>query len=89
MVKPKLAYRPPHHLSGGEKRMVSIAGVMAMRPRLVIYDEPSANLDMRARRRLIEFLQQADIALLFTCDCLVPALLGSLAPKRSDLDYSL
>ncbi len=57
-----LAERPPHHLSGGEKRMVSIAGVMAMRPQLVIYDEPSANLDIRARRRLIEFLQAADHA---------------------------
>ncbi|MEM7343990.1 MAG: ABC transporter ATP-binding protein [Chloroflexota bacterium] len=58
----KLADRPPHHLSGGEKRMVSIAGVMAMEPQLVIYDEPSANLDIRSRRRLIEFLQQADHA---------------------------
>jgi cobalt/nickel transport system ATP-binding protein len=52
----ELADRPPHHLSGGEKRMVSIAGVLAMRPRLVIYDEPSANLDIRSRRRLIRFL---------------------------------
>jgi cobalt/nickel transport system ATP-binding protein len=52
-----LADRPPHHLSGGEKRMVSIAGVLAMRPRLVIYDEPSSNLDIRSRRRLIRFLQ--------------------------------
>ncbi len=58
----KLADRPPHHLSGGEKRMVSIAGVMAMQPHLVIYDEPSANLDIRSRRRLIEFLQQTDHA---------------------------
>ncbi|MEM7771390.1 MAG: ABC transporter ATP-binding protein [Cyanobacteria bacterium P01_A01_bin.37] len=49
--------RAPHHLSGGEKRMVAIAGVIAMLPSLVIYDEPSANLDMRARRRLIQFLQ--------------------------------
>ncbi len=57
-----LADRPPHHLSGGEKRMVSIAGVMAMHPSLVIYDEPSANLDTRSRRRLIEFLQQANHA---------------------------
>jgi cobalt/nickel transport system ATP-binding protein len=57
-----LADRAPHHLSGGEKRMVSIAGVMAMHPQLVIYDEPSANLDIRSRRRLIEFLQQADHA---------------------------
>ncbi len=55
----ELAQRPPHHLSGGEKRMVAIAGVIAMRPQVVIYDEPSANLDMRARRRLIRFLQQA------------------------------
>ena len=37
--------------------MVSIAGVLAMRPRLVIYDEPNANLDIRSRRRLIRFLQ--------------------------------
>lgn len=47
----------PHHLSGGEKRMVSIAAVLAMQPRLMIYDEPSANLDIRSRRRLIRFLQ--------------------------------
>ena len=53
----ELADRPPHHLSGGEKRMVSIAGVLAMYPRLVIYDEPNANLDIRSRRRLIRFLQ--------------------------------
>jgi cobalt/nickel transport system ATP-binding protein len=54
-----LAERAPHHLSGGEKRMVSIASVLAMRPGLVLYDEPDANLDMRARRRLIQFLQNA------------------------------
>lgn len=54
-----LAERAPHHLSGGEKRMVSIAGVIAMQPRLIIYDEPSASLDMRARRRLIQFLQSS------------------------------
>jgi cobalt/nickel transport system ATP-binding protein len=59
-----LADRPPHHLSGGEKRMVSIAGVLAMHPRLVIYDEPSASLDTRARRRLIRFLQASPQTLL-------------------------
>ena len=53
----ELADRPPHHLSEGEKRMVAIAGVLAMRPRLLIYDEPSANLDIRSRRRLIRLLQ--------------------------------
>ncbi|MFC1848074.1 energy-coupling factor ABC transporter ATP-binding protein [Chloroflexota bacterium] len=60
----KLADRPPHHLSEGEKRMVSIAGVLAMRPRVVIYDEPSANLDIRSRRRLIRLLQASNETIL-------------------------
>jgi cobalt/nickel transport system ATP-binding protein len=60
----ELADRPPHHLSGGEKRMVSIAGILAMRPRLMIYDEPTSNLDMRSRRRLVEFLQASPQAML-------------------------
>jgi len=53
----ELADRPSHRLSEGEKRIVSIAGVLAMHPRLLIYDEPSANLDIRSRRRLIRLLQ--------------------------------
>ena len=49
--------RVPHHLSGGEKCMVAIASVLAMNPQIILYDEPSANLDLQARRRLIKFLQ--------------------------------
>ncbi|MCM1984273.1 energy-coupling factor ABC transporter ATP-binding protein [Lyngbya confervoides] len=52
-----LANRPPHHLSGGEKQMVAIAGLLAMKPKIVLYDEPTASLDLRTRRRLIHFLQ--------------------------------
>lgn len=59
-----LAERAPHHLSGGEQRMVSIAGVLAMEPRLIVYDEPNANLDLRSRRRLIEFLRDSDDTIL-------------------------
>ena len=55
----ELAHRPAHHLSGGEKRMVSIAGVLAMQPPLILYDEPGANLDIRSRRRLIDLLQSS------------------------------
>ena len=51
-----LASRISHQLSGGEKCMVAIAAVLAMLPQIVLYDEPSANLDLRARRRLIQFL---------------------------------
>lgn len=53
------ADRPIHHLSEGEKRIVSIASVLVMHPYLVLYDEPSANLDIRSRRRLIRLLQSS------------------------------
>ena len=52
-----LTERISHQLSGGEKCMVAIAAVLAMLPQIVLYDEPSANLDLRARRRLINFLK--------------------------------
>jgi len=55
-----LAQRPPHHLSGGEKQMVAIAGLLAMCPQVMLYDEPTASLDLRTRRRLIRFLQGSD-----------------------------
>ena len=54
-----LAERPPHHLSGGEKRMAAIASVIAMEPGLMIYDEPTSNLDMRGRRRVIDFINKS------------------------------
>ncbi|PKQ16542.1 MAG: cobalt ABC transporter ATP-binding protein [Actinobacteria bacterium HGW-Actinobacteria-7] len=52
----RLKDRPPYRLSGGEKRAVAIATVLAMRPNALILDEPSSNLDPRARRRLIGLL---------------------------------
>ncbi len=52
-----LAERPPYRLSGGEKRSVAIATVLAMEPNILVMDEPSAGLDPRARRRLIGLLQ--------------------------------
>jgi cobalt/nickel transport system ATP-binding protein len=61
---PDLSGRPVHQLSEGEKRMVSIAGVLAMHPQLVLHDEPSANLDLRSRRRLIKLLQSSSDTML-------------------------
>lgn len=55
-----LASRPPYKLSGGEKRAVAIASVLAMSPDILVMDEPSANLDPRARRRLIALLKTFD-----------------------------
>jgi cobalt/nickel transport system ATP-binding protein len=49
--------RQPYHLSVGEKRRAALATVLAMRPQILVLDEPSANLDPRGRRRLIELLK--------------------------------
>jgi cobalt/nickel transport system ATP-binding protein len=50
-------HRHPHHLSGGEKKRVAIAGVLAMQPQILVFDEPSAQLDPRSRRQLIDLLK--------------------------------
>lgn len=52
-----LGGRPPYKLSGGEKRAAAIATVLVMEPDILVMDEPSANLDPRSRRRLIELLR--------------------------------
>lgn len=46
--------KPPHHLSGGQKQRVAIAGILAMKPKCIIFDEPTAMLDPSGRREVIE-----------------------------------
>ena len=53
-----LADKMTHHLSGGEKRAVSIATVLSMSPDILVLDEPSANLDPASRRTLINLLRR-------------------------------
>jgi cobalt/nickel transport system ATP-binding protein len=52
-----LRNRPPHRLSEGQKRSVAIATVMAMKPDILVMDEPGSNLDPKSRRQLINFLK--------------------------------
>jgi len=56
--------RLSHHLSVGQKKRISIATVLSMRPQILVLDEPSAGLDPRARRALINFLQDLPITML-------------------------
>jgi cobalt/nickel transport system ATP-binding protein len=49
------------NLSGGQKKRVAIAGVLAMQPQILVLDEPSAQLDPRSRRQLIELLRNFPI----------------------------
>ncbi len=58
--------RLSHHLSMGQKKRIAIATVLAMRPQILILDEPSAGLDPRARRSLIEFLRDLPITMLIS-----------------------
>lgn len=59
-----LAERPPHRLSGGEKRLVALCGVLVTEPRIIALDEPSSSLDPRARKKLIATLKSLDQAMI-------------------------
>jgi cobalt/nickel transport system ATP-binding protein len=56
--------RAPHELSMGERRRVAIATVLAMDPALLVLDEPSASLDPRGRRELLDVLERIPRTLL-------------------------
>jgi cobalt/nickel transport system ATP-binding protein len=56
--------RPPHHLSFGQRRRVAVATVLAMKPEILVMDEPSSNLDPASRRELADIVRNLDITLL-------------------------
>ncbi len=56
--------RITHHLSGGEKKLVALATVLAMEPRLLLLDEPTAGLDSAATERLANYLTRLPQAML-------------------------
>ena len=57
-LSPELLGRSPFLLSGGQKRRVAIAGVMAMRPKVLILDEPTAGLDPKGREEILSEIKR-------------------------------
>ena len=51
------ASRPPHSMSVGEKKLIAVATVLSMKPEILAFDEPTAGLDARGRRRIMEVIK--------------------------------
>jgi cobalt/nickel transport system ATP-binding protein len=76
--------RFPHHLSRGEKRRLCLAGALAVRPGLLLLDEPSSGLDPRGRRELRELLSSLPATLVVASHDL--AFVSGLCPRAIVLD---
>ena len=76
--------RAPQHLSGGEKRRVCLATVLACEPRVLALDEPTSGLDPRARREFISLLRQLNTTRIIATHDL--EMVAELCPRTIVLD---
>jgi cobalt/nickel transport system ATP-binding protein len=76
--------RLSHHLSAGEKKRIAIATVLSMEPELLVLDEPSAGLDPRARRGLINLLRHLPLTMLVSTHDML--LVRELFPRMIIMD---
>jgi len=76
--------RVSHHLSVGEKKRIAIATVLSMEPKILVLDEPSAGLDPRARRNLINLLKELPQTMIIATHDLL--LVRDLAPRMVIID---
>ncbi len=79
--------RLSHHLSVGEKKRIAIATVLSMEPQILILDEPSAGLDPRGRRTLINLLRELPITMLVSTHDM--KLVQELFPRTIVMDEGL
>ncbi len=61
---PEVASKPGQHLSFGQRKRIALATVLSMRPEILVLDEPTSNLDPRARREMLELLGSQDTTML-------------------------
>lgn len=78
------AQRVSHHLSMGEKKRIAIATVLSMQPEVLVLDEPTAGLDPRARRSLINLLRELPLTMLVSTHDM--HLVNELFPRMVILD---
>jgi cobalt/nickel transport system ATP-binding protein len=78
------ARRVSYHLSTGEKKRIAIATVLSMNPEVLVLDEPTAGLDPRARRALINLLRDLPITMLVSSHDL--AMVRELLPRTVVMD---
>ena len=79
--------RLSHHLSVGEKKRIAIATVLSMDPQVLVLDEPSAGLDPRGRRTLINLLRELPITMLVSTHDM--RLVQELFPRTIVMDEGL
>jgi cobalt/nickel transport system ATP-binding protein len=78
------ANRVSHHLSLGEKKRIAIATVLSMQPEVLVLDEPTAGLDPRSRRSLINLLRELPLTMLASTHDML--LVGDLFPRMIIMD---
>jgi cobalt/nickel transport system ATP-binding protein len=76
--------RVSHHLSVGEKKRIAIATVLSMRPEVLALDEPTAGLDPRARRSLIQLLDELPLTMLVSTHDM--RMVGEILPRMIIMD---
>ena len=76
--------RSPHHLSGGEKQRVCLAGILACRPKILALDEPTSNLDPRGKRELKGYLKEIAVTKIIASHDL--EMIVELCPRTIILD---
>jgi len=81
---PDYADRVSHHLSIGEKKRIAIATVLSMKPEILVLDEPTAGLDPRARRNLINYLRDLPMTMLVSTHDM--AMVAELFPSVAIMD---